>query len=236
MSLLTICQDVATDIGFNRPTAIAGSTSTDALKLMRLVNKVGKKLMRKFDWHELSREQTFTALTGSEQTSILPDDFDRFIPETFWDRTNDQLVTGPITPQEWQGLKAISYTDIEKKFYRRRSTIYAIPDFTGGESLAFEYVSKNWCESSSGTGQAAMSADDDVSLFNEELVTLAAIFEYLSSAGLPNGKAQMDFKEAYDFEVKNNRPDGGVVPAGDIFGGGRHYTGTPPSSGSGGIY
>ena len=242
MSLLTICQDAADQVGVNRPTAIAGLTSNeDARKLFRLANKVGKRLMKNFVWKELTEEQTFTAIAGSEQTSFLPSDFDRFIPETMWDRTNDIHIPGPVKAVEWQGYQAISTSDVSKKFYHRGSSIYMTSDMDGGESLAFEYVTKNWAEDSGGTGQTAFAADTDTAKIDEELITLGVIYEYLKSKGFDTREARHDYMEYFRILRGNDKPSGGVIPAGDIFGGNhsegnRRFGGTPFASRTGGLF
>lgn len=243
MSLLTICQDAADEVGINKPSAIAGVASNeDARKLFRLANKIGNRLMKNFVWKELTEEQTYTAVAGSEQTSILPSDFDRFVPETMWDRTNDIHIVGPIKAVEWQGYQAVSNTSVARKFYHRGSSIYMASDMDGGESLAFEYVTKNWAEDSSGTDQAKFEADTDTAKLDEELITLGVVYEYLKSKGLPTGEARHDYIKYFRTLRGNDKPSGGVIPAGDIFGGrgyaegNRRFGGAPFASRSGGLF
>jgi hypothetical protein len=227
MTLLSICQDAADEGGINRPQSIVGSSSTDAQLLLRLAKKVGLMTMKKYPWQILRKEQTFTAISGETQTGILPADFDRFVAETFWDRSTPKLMVGPISAVEWQGLNAKSYTGPEKKFALRGNSVIVQPVFGGGESLAFEYVSKNWCQSSGGTAQATWAADTDMGILSEELITLGVIFEYLDGAGQPAGTALGKFTDYWNVLVQNDEPTARIMSAGDIFGPGRHFTGTP---------
>ena len=43
-----------------------------------------------------------TAAQAEEQVSAIPADFLRFVPETFWNRTNRWRLSGPVTPAEWK--------------------------------------------------------------------------------------------------------------------------------------
>lgn len=226
MTLLTIGQAVADEVNVTRPTSIAGGSTEEALRILRYVNKCGRKLMQAYPWQALRNEQTFTAVAGSEQASILPTDFDRFIPETFWDRTNTLLIVGPVSAVQWQGLKAGGYSG-NPRFAWRGDAVLIAPDMDGGESLAFEYISKNWCQSSGGTTQDAMTADDDVGLISEELLTLGATYEYLAGEDLPYQKARADYMEFYKGLTGNERAKPGILLSGDIFGGGRHFGGAP---------
>lgn len=234
MTLLTIGQDVADDIGFAKPTTISGSSSDDDSRtLKRLINKVGVRLMKCFPWTVITKEQTFSGISGETQTDILPSDFNRFIPDAFWNRSANRVLTGPVSAPEWQGLKSRNYSEVYTRFYKRGTSILVNPALGGGESLAFEYVSKNWCTDSAGTtAKPAMTADDDIPLIDAELLTLGAIFEYLDSKGQPTAKAARDYLEAFNTECANDRPDGGEVAVGDIFAGSqssRLYSGHPPS-------
>lgn len=234
MTLLTIVQSAADELSLARPSSVIDNTDDEVVKLLRFATKAGETLMRAFPWQVLRAEQTFTGVSGEEQTSILPSDFDRFVPETFWNRDTPVLVSGPVSPVQWQGLKATSYTG-HPKFTYRGDSILILPALSGGESLAFEYISKNWCESSGGTARETWAADTDVSRFDEELHTLCTIYQYEQSEDLPWQAAYADYRRAMTDLTRNERAAANILAAGDIFkpanGPGRHFTGAPVSGG-----
>lgn len=229
MTLLSIAQDAADEVGIYRPEAVASSTDPDAQKIFRLANKVGYGLMRVNAWQVITKERTFTAISGAEQTGILPDDFDRFIPESFWDRSSSRLVSGPITEVEWQGLKAATYSDSTlRKFIYRGGSISVAPDFAGGESLAFSYVSNEWAASSGGAAQTKFMADTDTTVFNEDLFTAGLVYEYLKGEGLPMDAARAEYMEQFDRLIQNDQPSARVLVAADLFSTySRHFDGVP---------
>ena len=229
MTFLTLCQNVADETGVQRPAAVIGSTDAGLLKIRRAANKAGISVMRAAKWLVLRKEKTFTAIAGETQTGILPADFDRFVPETFWDRTNIQLLIGPTSPVEWNGLKAGGYDGVSRRFIHRGTAILIIPVFDGGQSLAFEYISRNWCQSSTATAQYEWAADTDTGILDEELLTLATTYFYKDSEGLPADSARADFVTAFNALLDNETPDPDVMMAGDIFGGGRRFAGAPSS-------
>lgn len=232
MTLLAIVQNAADETQGPRPGSVAGNADPAAQNYLRLLNSVGTRLMKRIAWQVLRKEQTFTAVAGSEQTSILPSDFDRFVTETFWDRTNKVLLSGPESAVRWQSMKAGGYSDIRRRWVYRGDSVFVVPDFDGGESLAFEYVSKNWCQSSGGTGQTAFAADTDTAILDEELLTLGLIYRYSLSEGMETaGAAAQVFNDHLNMLVKNDQPRSRVLVAADIFGGGRHFTGEPPADG-----
>ena len=240
MSLLTIVQNAAAEIKIIKPTSVVNNTDPDVESLFRQINKVGDRLMKLYPWQILTKEHTFTSVATEEQTGILPADFDRFRMETFWNRTDQYFISGPISSTEWQGLKATSYSTEEyRKFAIRGDSILVIPTMGAGKTLAFEYVSKNWCQSALSVGQTVFAADTDTSIINEELLTRGLIWEHLNAEGLPNAAEANNFVEYYKILVKNDRPNSKVMTAGDIFGGvnsSRRFTGAPTVSGGGALF
>lgn len=229
MTLLSICTDVAEEVGVPAPTSIVGNSGVTEGKLLRHANAVGTRLMRKVCWQALRKEQTFTSLGQEAQTSIIPSDFDHFVPETFWDRDNSRLLTGPIDAVEWQGLKANSYAESYlTRFIHRGDDVLIIPVPDAGNTFAFEYVNKNWALSSGSTPQAKFLADTDTSVIDAELLTLGVIYRYLDSEGLPAANAYGAFEDMFNTLVDNDQPSGGVVMAADIFGQfSRRHSGAP---------
>lgn len=190
--------------------------------------------MKVFPWQILRAETTFTALGQNEQTSILPSDFDRIIPETFWNRTEKELIAGPITPVEWAGLKANNYTNYYKKWILRGGAINIIPAPTAGDTLAFEYVSKNWLEDVGGTARSVWTADTNTALIDEELITLGVVWEFLVRKSLPANAAAEAYETYFRQLIDNDQPNANILVAGDIFvdQSARHFTGEPAPSGS----
>lgn len=226
MTLLSICQGAADEMKITRPVSIFGSVQPNDQSLLRAAQKVGYRLMTMFPWQILRTEKTFTSVATEVQTAILPSDFDRFVPETFWNRTDSVMIPGPISATEWQGLKANSYAG-DPKFILRGGAIAIQPTMEAGKTLAFEYVSNLWCQDSTGTGQSKWAADTDTGVLNEELITLGVIFEYLDADGQPSERAAAEYQERFKMLQRNDNPGSGVLTSADIFGGNRHYTGTP---------
>jgi len=232
MTLLTIAHDMSDETKGARPATIAANTNPDAQNALRIINKCGKWMQKAYDWQILRKEQTFTSIAAETQTGALPSDFDRFIPETFWDRSSNNLITGPVSPVEWQGLKVQSFSSQNKKFALRGGAILTQPALAVGVSCAFEYIKVNWCAAAGGgADKAAFTIDTDVALIDEELLTRAAILEYLAGEGQPYTKALRDFTDYFDRVTNIEVADGGVAAVADIFAlNSRHFEGSPKPS------
>jgi|TARA_R110000744_G_scaffold328507_1_gene434115 hypothetical protein len=221
-NFLKIIQNAADEIGIAQPATGIGNGTVETLKMIRYADKVGNALMKSFHWQILTKEKTFTSVASETQTStILEADFDRFIPETFWDRTAAFLMTGPTTPKEWQNLKATDYNNTgSRKFRLRGDSILVIPTPTAGLAYAYEYVSNKWVDiAATGTPKVAFTLDTDIPLINSELLTLGIIYEYLDGDGLPAVSAAKTYLDMFKLLAKNDQPSSGTLLAGDIFGG-----------------
>lgn len=232
MSLLSIAQDVFDEVQIGQEDTIMGSTRPNARRALRLANSIGAELARKRNWQALRREHTFTAVAGEPQTSALPSDYSRMIPETFYDRTNNVIVTGPIDAQQWQALHSTDTDGGSSRVYiERGSSVSAYPAFAGGESLAFEYITTQWVEDSQGAGKTAFSADTDVSRIDAELLTLGIAVAWLASEGMPAGHLERRYRTRLLQITKQDQARRRILPAGDIFAGQRHWDGQPPAQG-----
>lgn len=186
-NLLAIVQDACDRIGLTRPNAVIGSSDPQARQLLSLSNSDGKALVRRHDWQKLIMEKTITATATEEQTGGIPTDYDRLIPGSFWNRSQDRQVAGPLSPQRWQMLKSGLIIMPYDCFRIRGNSLIMNPVPTAGDSLAYEYVSTYWCAGASDEtpDQAAWVQDTDIAFVgDDELLTLGIIWRYKRSRGL----------------------------------------------------
>lgn len=215
MSLLSICQNVASDLGLRQPVAIVGATDLTAQILFRLANKEGKELSRWHDWQALINEVTFTSLATEEQTDALdPDVYDRMIynPEV-WNRSTNQRYAGPTQQRYWQRIKAQTTVGAIGmwRILGKQLHIYPVP--TAGQTIAFEIISKNWCESSGGTAQSAFMVDTDTALLDESVMELGMIWRYRAGRGFPQYAEDMvTYEGAKERAASSDRGTGRIRP------------------------
>jgi hypothetical protein len=197
MTLLTLLQTVADELGLTRPAAVASSTDPQVRQLLALMNRVGEELMTEFPWQRLIREYTFSTV-ASQETYPLASDHDRLINQTEWDRTNHWPLSGPTSPQGWQVLKSgIVSTGPRSRFRIKNNLIYVDPIPSDAREVAFEYISNKWVLASDGiTYKMAFSADDDVALFKDRLLILGTKLMFFEIKGLDTTTLIRDFMRA----------------------------------------
>lgn len=190
MTVATIVTDATERISVALGGTTVFSNSGETAKQMRaLANQEGMELMRRGSWEQLTTEKTFNALAQESQTGAIPADFDHMLNETFYNRTRKRQVVGPLSPTEWQAQKSILATVLYDSYRIRGSAILMIPVPTLNDIYAYEYISKNWCASSVGVPKARFSADTDVALLDEELITLGVIWRFLRAKGFDYAEA-----------------------------------------------
>ncbi len=167
-TVLNLSKRIASEIGFPEPTALAVGSATFTLQLKRLLQRCAEDMRKRYPWPELNKDGTIT-LVANQESYALPDDFDYFHNETFWDRTNSLKAMGSITPREWQDLK-YGYRTSARTLFRikgkssKQIFIYPTPQAgDAGTVLGFEYQSKSWLNPQAWTTGSTYGVDTYVS-------------------------------------------------------------------------
>ena len=189
MSLLTIIQQSCRLLSLPVPTEVVNSTDVIVQQLYALANEEGHSLSTSHDWQKLTREQTFTTVGAAVQPDAVPADWQRFIPNSFFDRTIMRPVLGPITPQQWQAYKAFPAAQTIYLCFRERDNEFLLTSGGAsvppvGHTIAYEYVSKDWAYTASDVPIQEFTADTDTPYLSERLFVLGIRWRFLKSKGL----------------------------------------------------
>ena len=216
MTLLTIVQDVADEIGLPRPSAVLSSTDQTTRQLLALANREGRQLAQRYKWQALTKEGSFTTVATESQGALttIAADFSRFLNDTMYDRTRTWRIVGPLSAQQWQRQKGTAAGTFLDTFRIRGGEILFWPVPAAGRNVFFEYVSKNWCQSSAAAPQDEWAADDDTGILDEDLVALGVKWRFLKAKGLDYGE---EFRD-YETRLYDARARDGAKPVLDISG------------------
>ncbi len=137
MSLLTIIQNTCKAVGKTAPSAAYTSSDTLILEMVALANTSGSELARQYDFPELLREATFSAtavvaqgnLIGNSASALVTNsDYERMVPDTLFNRTADEQISGPIPPSEWAALTSAGSTPVGRSFIIKAGQLYIGPN------------------------------------------------------------------------------------------------------------
>ena len=182
MSLLSIIQNAADRLGLTRPSTVISSQDDNAKVLLGLAQEEGKSLVDRHTWQVLQTEYTFSTADGTASYA-LPSGFDFLIKDTVYNRTSRRRMLGDLSPAQWQETQASLVTMVNPAFRIRNNLFYISPTPTSVETIAYEYVTKNWCQSSDATGQSEWASDTDTALLDEELIKLGVIWRFRAKKG-----------------------------------------------------
>lgn len=207
MTILTAIQEAAVLVSLPEPSQIIGSTQETDRLLLSLARREVKELARRADWSKLTREHTFTTTASELQSSALPSNFDRILSETFWNRTTDWQVFGPLSPQEWQAYKAESLSaSVRLMWQRRHDGIYLYPEPPAGEVCYYEYIINTPILAVDGTTyRTDIAADADSFLLEEELLTLGVIWRFRKQKGLSYAEELKDYEMRVQAAISADR-------------------------------
>lgn len=210
MSLLTVAQAVAEEIGVPSPSTVVGNSDKDAKRLLRILNRAGRILAKK-NWTILQLEHTFSTSNGTASYD-LPSDFDRIIDVTAWDRTQYWQMRGAMNAADWQVKKSalIATTSLRSNFRIKPDTrvnkFFIDPTPSGTNSMVFEYVSNQWVKDAGNTtGKTAYAVDTDVSLIAEELLELEGIWRMLNRKGFAYAEEKLEAERQIALAFANDR-------------------------------
>jgi hypothetical protein len=207
MSLLTIVQGAADAIGIERPTYVVGNAAPTARQMLALANLDGKALTARTQWQELIKTAVHTTIASENQgaLSTIAPGFKYIVNQTIWNRSQDTPVFGPSTPQRWQAYQAAPITGPYYTYRIINGYLHMIPAPSAGMTIAFEYMSENWCQNSGATTTySAWNADTDTGILSEELLTLGLIWRFKKAKELDYGEDMINYETRVSQEIGRN--------------------------------
>lgn len=138
-------------------------------------------------------------LTFAQDAYAFPTDIQYWINQTGWNRTSHWQLGGPMTPQEWQFCKSgYPGSQVYYRFRVMANKIYFDPPPTSEDYIAFEYYSKNWCQSSGGTAQALFAADTDTPILDDQAMILGIKWRFLRSKGFDYQEEKRQYEDSIE--------------------------------------
>lgn len=234
MTLLTVVRDTCDLLALPRPSIVIGSTDDQIRQLHAICVEEADDLCASFNWQAMTRQQTFVTVAAPEQVDAVPTDLDRFINNSFFNRTTRRPVLGPITPQLWQNIQANPQINRVILAFRQRDNAFLItPDPPADQTIGYEYVSTHWAYSADGTETyTSWESDTDLTYLSEKLIKLGARWRWRKAKGLPYAE---DFDTYTQQKEQFQARDGGSTILNITGGGDWVYVGNPnvPETGFG---
>ncbi len=208
-NILALAQDIADELSLARPSQIVGNTSDNtAQKILRHMTRTLRQIANRYSLQALRREKTFVTVATADQSasSPIPTDFLRFVPNTMFNRVKRYRVV-PMTPEEWQSNQAALTTRVYDAYVQRGNSILMAPIPPAGQTIAYEYITRNIGTDSTGaTARLAFASDLDLPYLSDELVILGTVWRYNAAEGNDYAETFREYEMCLNDLIKN---DGG---------------------------
>lgn len=212
MTVLSVIQHVCKRTGLSSPGTAIGSTDTQVLQLIALLEEEGNDLASRGSWEGLTFEGSITTLAAEDQgaiTTLATNGFRYIKNETIWDRSTLLPVAGPITGKQWQAIKATLAVGPRYRYRIRGGKFLVTPAPPVSESWKFEYISQNWILGADlTTYKQYFTLDTDTLLIPETLAIAGLRWRWKKEKGLEYAEDM----RTYEIQVKEALGrDGGKV-------------------------
>jgi hypothetical protein len=185
MSLLTVCQKLALNVGLAQPTAIIGNTAREWIEAVHFAEEAGEEIARRVDWGALSVSEVVVSTGGSGPLTLTqnPISLDQGVT------VNAPGIVRPLTRGEWNTLTQVEGTP--RYFLLQGNKISFWPYLAVGATAAVSYKTGNWA-----TNGARFVADTDTTKFPEELLLKGLILRWRKQKGMDFVTEEADYESA----------------------------------------
>ena len=142
-----------------------------------------------------SGSQTDASVLFSKTEYTLPPDFETIADRTQWDKSKHWEMLGPEDAQQWQWLKS-GYISTGPRIRWRilGGKFQTWPPMNTQEYLGFEYRSKAWAESNTGTLKNSFTADTDTTFYDDRLMVLATKLKFFAIKNFDTTALMQDYQ------------------------------------------
>lgn len=206
MTVLSILQDVAPEIGIEVPTVVFGGTDREQIELKTHLNRAAKMIMRAHEWELLNTVATFTG-DGSTTAFTLPTGYDR-TPEKaqMWSSSLEAPMTHILSADRWLDLDVRSYDFVNQAWIKIGGQFEIKPAMATGVTGKIYYIDNRVFTASGGGSTIATAVNDgDDFRLDDELLKLAVIWRWKKSKSRPYAEDMADYEEELSQRIKEDK-------------------------------
>ena len=145
-------------------------------------------------------------LTFGQMEYDLPSDYETITDRTQWDKTKHWEMLGPEDAQQWQWLKSGYISTGPRVRWRIYGEYFHIwPLMNTQEYLGYEYRSKGWAESSTGTVKNSFTADTDTTFLDDTIMVLATKLKFFQIKNFDTTSLQQDYERYLSVAKANDK-------------------------------
>lgn len=188
MTLLTAVNGAQRKLSLAVTSSVVADGQETQNLLLQLANEEAEEVLQRdeYDFPLLRRTQSFTASLASLQGAPgKPTNFQRAIPETFWNATKDRKIYGPLRDEEWaiaNGNAVTSATWQSAMF--RYDGLHLFPVPAAADTITYDYIINTPVQATGGGAyKTAFTADTDEYLLGDRILRLGIVWRYKADKG-----------------------------------------------------
>lgn len=185
MTLLTIAEGLALNVGMTPTTVVVGNAERQSVETLQFANEAGEELARRVDWGQLRETVTLTG-NGTDLVHTLPAGFSRITPGVAV-RAGTATVR-PLSRSEWNTLTPVQGTP--RYFLLENKELTLWPYLPSAATVTVTYQTLYWTSA----GGAAFAADAETSLIDEALFIKALSVRWRRQKGMPYQDEEAEFE------------------------------------------
>lgn len=195
-----IINDAAVELGLIAAdiTDPYASGDVNIAQLRRHLKSLGQDLVRDYQWTYLQREHSFITSAGQD-TYQLPEEFQRFIDQTGWNRTQRMPLIGPVNAQGWQQLLVMTSAGVVDIMYRIvGDQLKMFPTPQAANTISYEFICDRWV-SVQGETEPQTTAPvngEEILWFDRRLLVCGLKLRWLRAKGFDTAAVQDDYDRA----------------------------------------
>ena len=136
----------------------------------------------------------------------LPFDFETITNRTQWDKSKHWESLGGETAQQWQWLKSGYISTGPRIRWRILDNQFQIwPVMNTNEYLGWEYRSKGWARSATGTVQNSFLADTDTTVLDDRVMVLSTKLKYFQIKSFDTTALTQDYQRYLTIAKSNDK-------------------------------
>lgn len=187
MTLLTIAQALAKNVGMATPTSVVANGAREWQEALQFANEAGEELARRVDWGQLQATTTLTG-DGTNKVHALPSGFAR-LSAGIAIKAGTAIVR-PLSRAEWNALTAVEGSP--RYFLMEGDEVTLWPFLANASTASASYQTKQWTSA----GGEGFTADDQTALISEELLTKGLIVRWRRQKGMPYQDEEAEYEAA----------------------------------------
>jgi hypothetical protein len=136
----------------------------------------------------------------------LPADFEAITDRTQWDKSKHWEMLGPEDAQQWQWLKSGYISTGPRVRWRILDGQFQIwPIMNTQEYLGWEYRSKGWARSATGTVQNSFIQDTDTTVLDDRIMVLYTKLKYFQIKSFDTTALMQDYQRYLTIAKANDK-------------------------------